>query len=179
MSIAAIDHEPPPVQPFAALLYREEAPLATALEALEELWSPLALRGAAHPFDRTDYYAPEMGEGLQRLLVAFSVLVPPTWLVPAKHEAARLEDILRTDGKRRVNIDVGYLDLYKVVLASWKHRGHKLYLDQGVWGDLTLTFAKGAYRPLEWTFPDFRTGLYDTELHAMREAYKAQLREEE
>jgi Domain of unknown function (DUF4416) len=167
----------PLVNPFAALLYREPEALQAALERLAAAFSPVERLGAAHAFDRTDYYAPEMGTGLERLLVAFQRLEAPGWLVPAKLAAAGIEDALRVDGRRRVNVDVGYLDLGKVVLASFKERPTKLYLERGVWADLTLTFADGAWHPLPWSFPDFRDGRYDAELLALRERYKARLRE--
>lgn len=176
---------PPPeplVQPFAALLWRKEHTLEAALERLADAWSPVDWRGAAHPFDHTDYYAAEMGTGLSRTLVGFARLEPPGWLVEAKHTATAVEDALRTGtpppGRRTVNVDVGYLDLGKIVLASWKSRPTKLYLERGVWADLTLTYARGAFHPLPWTFPDFRGGRYDAELLALRMRYKARLRGE-
>ena len=166
----------PLVKPFAAVLYRESAALEDALARLAAEFSPVESCGPAHSFDQTDYYAAEMGGALQRVLVGFARLEAPGWLVPAKEIATAVEDALRAEGHRRVNVDVGYLDLGKVVLASGKGRPTKLYLDRGVWADLTLTFAEGAWHPLPWTFPDFRDGRYDAELLALRERYKAQLR---
>lgn len=175
---------PPPPEPrvklFAAVLYRDESALEQALVSLAEVFSPVDSRGAPHPFDLTDYYEPEMGPGLSRMLVSFTALVSPTALAGAKHASAAVEDALRGDsGHRTVNVDVGHLDAFKVVLASFKARGQKLYLGRGVWADLTLTYAKGHWRPLEWTFPDFRDGRYDAGLLAIRERFKVQLRETE
>jgi Domain of unknown function (DUF4416) len=167
----------PRVKGFAALLYGADDALLSALERLAQALGPLEPPGAAHPFDVTDYYAAEMGKPLRRVLVPMARLVAPGWLVDAKHAAVAVEDGLRVDGRRRVNLDVGYLDLGKVVLASGKGRPSKLYLERGVWADLTLAYAGGRFQPLPWTFPDFRAGRYDAELHALRERYKAQLRE--
>ncbi len=166
----------PLVKPVAAVLHRDPGLLGDALAALERVFSPVDVRGPAHPFDMTDYYEAELGPGLQRTLVAFRDLRPPTFLVEAKHRASAVEDRFRRDGRRRVNVDVGYLDLHKLVLASWKARGHKLYLDRGVYADLTLLYGGGRFRPLEWSFPDFRTGRYDADLHAVRERLREQLR---
>lgn len=170
---------PPLVKPFAALLYRDDAVLADALARLAAAFSPIEQRGGAHPFAGTDYYAPEMGMGLLRVLVGFTRLEPAPWLVAAKRAATAVEDALRVDGKRRVNVDVGYVDLGKVVLASWKGRPHKLYLEHDVWADVTLVYREGRFQPLPWTFPDFRDGRYDAELARLRERCKAQLREQE
>ncbi len=165
---------PPSVKPIAALLYRDMAAREQALAALSVRWGAIAHCGAAHPFDRTAYYAAEMGTDLVRCVVAFAGLWEPPRLVEAKHEASAVEDALRTGGKRSVNVDPGYLDLFKVVLASWKGRGNKLYLERGVWADLQLTFGKGRFQPLPWTFPDFAEGRYDADLLAIRAAYRAE-----
>ncbi len=167
----------PLVKLVAAVLYGETAPLEQCLERLAERFSALDFRGTAHPFTHTDYYEPEMGAGLSRCIVAFTELVPPGALVRAQHEARAVEQALSREGRRRVNVDMGYLDLYKLVLASCKGRGNKLYLDEGVWADMTLIYEKGRFRPLPWTFPDFRAGAYDGDLSSIRDILKAQARE--
>jgi hypothetical protein len=75
-------------------------------------------------------------------------------------------------------VDVGYLDLFKLVLASFKGRGNKLYLERGVWADLTLTYERGAFQSLPWSFPDFRSGRYEEDLRRIRERFRTQLRAE-
>ena len=77
---------------------------------------------------------------------------------------------------RRVNLDPGYLDLHKLVLASVKYGPMKIHLGKGVYADLVCRYSEGAFRHLEWTFRDFREGRYDAELIAIRGIYRAQLR---
>ena len=77
---------------------------------------------------------------------------------------------------RTVNCDAGYLDHNKVVLASAKEAGQKVYLDKGIYADLAGRYKNGAYRPFEWSFPDFKDGRYDKELLAIRALYLKQLR---
>jgi Domain of unknown function (DUF4416) len=167
----------PLVKPLAALLYAEPRDLEQALERLAAAFSPVDWRGPAHPFGQTDYYAAEMGTGLLRCWVAFSRLEAPAWLVGAKHAAAAVEDALRSGARRTVNVDPGYLDLGKLVLASWKERPSKLYLERGVWADLVLSYARGRFQALPWSFPDFRDGRYEADLQAIRARYKEQLGE--
>ncbi len=170
--IHEIPERVPGVKLLAALLYRHPEKLETCLGLLEEVFAPLDHRSAGYPFSSTDYYEAEMGEGLSRCIVAFEGLVAPPFLVEAKWRARRVEEQLAEDKRRTVNVDVGYLDLFKVVLASCKGRGNKLYLDRGVWADMTLTYSKGRFHPLPWSFPDFGAGTYHAELAKIREVLK-------
>lgn len=170
------DKKAPRVKLLAAILYAPEAPLEQCLTMLQERFSSLDFQGRPQDFSYTDYYQPEMGDGLMRKLVAFSQLVEPGDLVEAKLAAMRIEQALSQEGKRRVNVDVGYLDLFKLVLASVKGRGNKLYLRDGVWADITLVYQGSAFEPLPWTFPDFAAGAYDEELKVIRGLLKSAMR---
>ncbi|MCZ6472983.1 MAG: DUF4416 family protein [SAR324 cluster bacterium] len=172
-----MEAEAPLVKRIAAILFRELEPLAACLLRLEAAFGPLDYRGAQHPFVHSSYYDREMGAGLSRCIVAFAELMSPAALVEAKWRAHQVEQDLADGAQRRVNVDVGYLDLHKLVLASFKGRGHKLYLDRGVWADMTLVYQQGAFSPLPWSFPDFAAGIYDGDLSAVRNLLKAQLRE--
>jgi hypothetical protein len=168
------EEKTPRVKLLAAILYREGAPLAQCLDMLQARFSSLDFQGEDHPFTQTAYYQPEMGDGLMRRLVSFTHLVEPAALVQAKHAAREIEQALSIDGQRRVNVDMGYLDLFKLVLASVKGRGNKLYLSDGVWADMTLLYERGEFRPLPWSFPDFAAGTYNEDLRAIRGLLKAQ-----
>lgn len=167
---------PEPVKLFAAILWSDAEALGASIRKLEDLWGPEDFVGPDRAFDVTDYYEREMGPGLQRRLVAFERLVAPESLRERKLEAAAIEGEFRGPRGRRVNIDVGYLDLRKVVLASGKAGPQKIYLGSGVWADMACRYSKGAFHPFEWSFPDFREGRYERELLLLRAAYKAQLR---
>jgi hypothetical protein len=80
------------------------------------------------------------------------------------------------DGKRRVNIDPGYIALEHVVLGTTKGFAHRVYLGQGIFGDLTLMYANSTYRPLEWTYPDYAGGDIIAMFKRWRETYKKELK---
>jgi hypothetical protein len=165
-----------PVKLYVADLFAAEALLAQALVALEARFGAVDVRGAPVPFDHTDYYAPELGRGLRRTIAAFAELVPPPFIVAAKWAARDIERALSQAGRRRVNLDVGFLDAFKVTLASFKERGNKVYLDRDVWLDIQLTFERGKLHPLPWTFPEFRAARYDADLLRIRARYREQSR---
>src|SRR5262249_42957684 len=117
-------------------------------------------------------------ETIFRRLISCARLVPPEIIADAKLRCNDLEDSLANDKGRRVNLDIGYLDHNKIVLASLKYAGQKIHLHSGVYADLIARYGGGHYRPFEWTFPDFKDGRYDEELGKIRRRYLEQLKED-
>ena len=60
------------------------------------------------------------------------------------------------DGRRQINMDPGFLNEERIILASGKNFTHRVYLRNGIYADLTLIYQKGAYQCLPWTYPDYR-----------------------
>jgi hypothetical protein len=168
---------PSPVKLFCALLL---APTISADEVeavIVQHYSIIALRSPLIPFTQTTYYNREMGPGLTRLYIAFEPLVSMAEFAAVKHATNRLEATWCTaSGQRRVNLDPGYLDLAKVVLASTKDHGHRIYIGAGIFAEVTLRYRHKSFQPWEWTYPDYRLPTTVAFFNQLRELYKAQLR---
>jgi hypothetical protein len=168
-----------PVKLLAAVLAGRGLDLdALVFPMLEERFGRIDYRGAAHPFDGTDYYRDEMGPALDRIVISFEPLCEAFDIVQVKLDAAAIEEDLSEESARRVNIDPGYMDYYKIVLASFKEGPQKIYLGRGVYADPILLFYEGEYGPLPWTFPDFKAGIYRKDFGEIRALYKKARREE-
>ena len=167
-----------PVKLVVAALHADEDVLRVAMDRLRGLWGEIDFQGAVYAFDVTPYYESEMGGALARRLISFRDLVPPDVLIDGKIQTNAIEQELGGPDGRVVNLDIGYLDHHKLVLASVKPAGQKVYLGRGVYADLMLRYHKGGLVRFEWTFPDFRDGRYDTELLGIRDRYLDQLRAE-
>jgi hypothetical protein len=132
------------------------------------------------PWNVTDYYREEMGPQLFRKFVSFGPLVQPSSLTEIKLWSQYLEAEHRwRDGNnegRKVNLDPGYLEINKVVLASTKNASHRVYLTAGVYGEATLQFCKGSFQPFNHTYPDYRWPETLNFFHALRSRYLRQLR---
>ncbi len=149
-----------PAKLFVAILAPQGLP-GQVEATLEKTFGPVDLQSPILPFTFTGYYEAEMGTDLVRKFVAFSSLIPQEDLVEIKHQTNAMEKAFASlrSGKlcRRVNLDPGYLTAAQVVLASTKEYAHRIYLGQGIFADLHLKYEHGAYQPLPWTYPDYRT----------------------
>jgi hypothetical protein len=67
----------------------------------------------------------------------------------------QIEDHYAHKGRRRVNIDPGYMLRERFVLASGKNFSHRIYIGEGIYADLTLIYQKGSFKKLPWTYPDY------------------------
>ena len=167
---------PRQVKLFVAALHRDAALEASVVHALEEKFGSVDFSSPAVPFDATDYYDAEMGSELARTIISFAELCSPSLLPAAKQFTNSVEDRFRSDNRRRANLDVGYLDTHKIVLASCKAGGQKIFLDDGVYADMVARYAKGRFEPFPWSFADFQDGRYDRGFLRIRELYKETLR---
>lgn len=166
-----------PVKYFAALLLSRGVEVQGVLDGgLGDILGEADFTGEPHPFDMTDYYEDEMGPDLRRVIVSFSRLGEAPDLVEVKLSVDRLEEKLSGESGRTVNIDPGYIDYFKAVLASFKEGPQKIYLGRGVYADPVLMFEDGEWRILPWSFPDFREGLYMEEFGDIRRIYREQRR---
>ncbi len=125
----------------------------------------------------TSYYDREMGSGIRRWLWVFSDLVDREELAGIKCLTNEVESAYSERGKRKFNLDPGLLTLENFVLATGKNRAHRIYLRQGIFGDLTLFFEKGSYRTLPWTYPDYADPEMIAILNRIRESFKCVLRQ--
>jgi hypothetical protein len=150
-----------PVALVCALMGPDETWLAQGRQRLAAALGPIRLQSPTYAFDYTTYYRREMGEGLVKQLVWFEGLVDPALLASVKQQTMELEKALGEASeigiKRRVNLDPGLVSVESLVLVSTKYSGHRICIAQGLFGETTLLYQKGGYRPLEWTYPDYRS----------------------
>jgi hypothetical protein len=168
------------VRLFFGLLVADEALFEPVEKRLSTDFGTVDLRSAIFPFTHTTYYNDEMGEKILRRYVSCETLMHMDELPGVKLHTNRLEKLLCGPGtdKRRVNIDPGYLALSKVVLATTKDYDHRLYLGQGIFGEVTLTYKrnKGGYQPMPWTYPDYQEPQALDFFNSLRDRYKTQIR---
>ncbi|MCK5785686.1 MAG: DUF4416 family protein [Candidatus Sabulitectum sp.] len=169
--------EPAPrVLPVTSVLYGDSVFLKEALDSLQILFGEIVLFSEPFPFDMTDYYQDEMGASIQRVWLCFAPLQDPSQLTVWKEKCIEIEEILGGDGKRLVNIDPGYLDHGKLVLASCKAAPDKIYLGRGVFAHTCLRYRRGEFHGPEHSFADFIDGRFDVFFHSAKALLRKLLR---
>lgn len=123
-------------------------------------------------FDYTDYYEKEFGRDLKRKFISFEKPAGEDELANIKTLTNGIEKVLSKNGKRRVNIDPGCLSLGKLILATTKDNSHRIHLGKGIFAEVTLRYIDGAFRPLDWTYPDYRTKGYLAIFEEIRKRHK-------
>jgi hypothetical protein len=117
-----------------------------------------------------------MGEDPKKQFLSFDKLIMPDQLADIKNSTNRIESQYSIEGKRTINLDPGYLEESKLILASTKNFSHRIYLRAGIWAELTLSYAAGKFVTHPWTYPDYQTELAYDFLHKAREIYIGQLK---
>lgn len=169
--------EPQPVKLVVGMFTAERDLFDVARDALTQAYGPTDLESETLPFDQTTYYDAEFGTPLWRRFLAFQRLVAPDALPAIKRHTNDLESAWAREGRRRINLDPGYVSLGKLVLATTKDHGHRLYLGRGIYGEVTLGYRGGKWQSWPWTYPDYRTPAYHAILDQIRATYRQQLRE--
>lgn len=169
--------QPEPVKVFTGVLTPDSHMLPAVREAMENRLGPIDFISDAFAFDLTDYYESEMGQNIRRWFWSFENLFDPGRLPEIKIFTNNLElAFCRRESKRTVNLDPGYLDFYKLVLASVKDRAQKIYLSNGIYADPTLYYLKGKWHPFDWSLPDFKKDTYYQVFQIIRERYRQKMR---
>jgi hypothetical protein len=162
---------------LAGILCNRREDLPRIHSQLEAFFGPVAAETPVEEFRHSGYYAPEMGETLWRQFQVFSALRKPEELVGWKLWSNRIEGEWPKSerGGRGVNIDPGYLAPGKLVLASTKDHAHRVYLGQGIFGEITLRIKQRRFTTWEWSYPDYvqAAAFFDTAY----QSYLADLKE--
>ena len=143
----------------------------------KDQWGTLALESKTFHFETfTDYYASTMGTTLPKRLWTFQNLISPDTLPKIKRLTNDWENEFQSatvcSVERPLNIDPGYIDLGKLILASTKDHAHRIYLSDGIFAETTLIYTQKQWKPLPWTYPDYQSAGYQEFLTQCRDYLK-------
>lgn len=154
-----IPRQPKPVKYFVALLASIPEHLSRAENDLIAILGAVDARSETWPWEVSRFYEKEMGAKLLRRFVSFEPLASPEKLAEVKLATQQWEDQNRgspVDPRgRQVNLDPGYVEAGKLVLASTKNASHRIYLRSGIYAEATLRYFHGAFHGDSYSYPDY------------------------
>lgn len=165
-----------PVKLIAGLIYKKEPTLKETESVLRKIFGEIDFKSTGVPFDYTDYYEKEFGKGLKRRFISFKKLIYSEELPRIKLLSNKIEEKFSKMRCRLINIDPGYIDFAKLILASTKDYSHRIYLGKGVFAEITLVFRGKSFKPWPWTYPDYKTREYVEIFNRIREIYASQIK---
>lgn len=166
----------PPVKLIVGFIFKEDQILHKAKVLLEKHFGKIDFESQALAFTHTDYYEKEFGSALKRRFVSFKKLIEPSDLAKIKKITNQLEKKLSYKQARLINIDPGYLELSKLILATAKDYQHRIYLKDGIYAEVTLFYQNKTFNPWEWTYPDYKQQEYLAIFNQIRDIYRRQIK---
>lgn len=170
--------QPLPVLLFMAVFSSDVAAFDWSRDRAEARFGPIQLESKPFRFDTfTQYYAASMGEVIVKRLWAFRQLIDPAKLPEIKRITNSWEDdykgLSSENVQRPLNLDPGYVDLGKLILASTKDHAHRIYLDNGIFAETTLMYTRKIWQALPWSYPDYQSEGYKQFLDQCRDYLKS------
>ena len=164
-----------PAKLIAGFIFGQERLFQNAKSRLRKKFGLIDFESDTLPFTHTQYYDQEIGENLKRKFISFKKLILPSELASIKIYTNRIENIFTRKSKRQINIDPGYIELSKLILATTKNYKHRIYLNKGIYAEATLYYQNHTFRAWGWTYPDYQTQEYIDIFNKIRLIYTKQI----
>lgn len=127
----------------------------------------------------SNYYDEELGgEGMRRIY-SFKKTVDASRQAEIKEMTNEFERVLSVDGNRKINLDPGFINHGRLMLATTKNAGFRIPLSNGIYTELTLFYARGEWHKFPWTYRDYQSERVQKFLTEVRSKYLAERREKQ
>ena len=163
---------------IVGVIYHDKEILDKAMNILTEKFGPVESCSEEFSFSEefSSYYDDEIGgEGLRRIY-SFRELVDPTRQADIKIRTNEIEAEFSVDGKRKINLDPGFINHGRLLLATTKETGFRIPLKEGIYTELTLFWARGGWQKLPWTYRDYQSERVQKFITEVRHSYLAERR---
>ena len=160
------------------VIYHEKAILDRAMQILTAEFGEIEAVSEEFSFSKefSTYYDGEIGgEGLRRIY-SFKTLVDPERQADIKIRTNEIEAQLSLEGKRQINLDPGFINHGRLMLATTKETGFRVPLKEGIYTELTLFWARGGWQKFPWTYRDYQSERVQKFITEVRASYLAERR---
>ena len=160
------------------VIYHDKAVLDATMEILTREFGEVDAVSEEFSFsgEFSTYYDEEIGgEGLRRIY-SFKELVDPARQADIKIRTNEIEAEFSVDGKRKINLDPGFINHGRLMLATTKETGFRVPLKEGIYTELTLFWARGGWQKFPWSYRDYQSERVQKFITEVRKAYLAERR---
>lgn len=158
------------------VIYHDKDILDAALLDVKEKFGEWDMISEEYSFshDFSTYYDGELGgEGIRRIY-SFERLVDPSEQAEIKEFTNSIEMKYSRDGKRLINLDPGLMSHGRFMLSTTKNASFRIPLKRGIYTEMTLFYARGAWQKLIWTYQDYQSERVLSFLEKVRKKYLKQ-----
>ena len=157
-------------------IYSTDENYERALKIMTDKFGPVDFETEEFSFTNefSDYYDEELGGEAKRRILSFERLVDPSCQADIKTFTNSVEANFSIEGNRKVNLDPGFLSHGRLLLATTKKTGFRIPLKDGIYTELTLFYARGAWQKLPWTYRDYQSERVQSFLTKVRKQYLEQ-----
>ena len=158
------------------VIYHEKETLDRVMEILVREFGEIEDCSEEFSFSNefSTYYDDEIGgEGLRRIY-SFKELVDPERQADIKTRTNEIEAEFSIDGNRKINLDPGFINHGRLMLATTKETGFRVPLKDGIYTELTLFWARGGWQKFPWTYRDYQSERVQKFITEVRKKYLAE-----
>ena len=158
------------------VIYHEKETLEAAMSILVSEFGPIEDVSEEFSFSEefSTYYDDEIGgEGFRRIY-SFRDLVDPSRQAEIKTRTNEIEAEFSILGNRKINLDPGFINHGRLMLATTKETGFRVPLKDGIYTELTLFWARGGWQKFPWTYRDYQSERVQKFITKVRKSYLAE-----
>jgi hypothetical protein len=145
---------------FIGTLFSDKKSFDEVIPLLQDTFGKVLFQSTIQSWKYSNHYHNELGEPLYRNFIFFDKIIDPSTLPEIKLFTNDIEFNYSLHGKRRINLDPGYITLAKVVLASTKNYSHRIYLGKGIYAELALLYKNHQFITMPYTYNDYKDQNY-------------------
>ena len=161
------------------IIYSDKAIFNEVMDILTEKFGEVDLVCEEFSFSKefSDYYDDELGGEGTRRIISFKKTVDPEDQADIKTYTNKLEMRFAVNGNRKINLDPGFINHGRLLLATTKETGFRIPLKDGIYTELTLYYARGRWQKLPWTYRDYQSERVQSFLTKVRKIYLTERKE--
>ena len=141
------------------VIYHEKEILDSAMSILTAEFGEVDCVSEEFSFsgEFSNYYDEELGGEGTRVILSFRDTVDPERQADIKLWTNEIEALFSVNGARKINLDPGFINHGRLMLATTKKAGFRIPLRDGIYTELTLFWARGGWQKLPWTYRDYQS----------------------